>query len=111
MQIFSTATAQITKRPKDLIVREGGSVRFPCVTAGNPQPTVFWEKEGVKKLMFPNQGHGRFRVKSNGDLTISNVQKADTAKYLCSAVNTAGVGGVASASLTVLGTYRQTSIN
>lgn len=33
-------------RPRDQIVAEGRTATFPCETKGNPQPTVFWQREG-----------------------------------------------------------------
>lgn len=33
-------------RPRDQIVAQGRTVTFPCETKGNPQPAVFWQKEG-----------------------------------------------------------------
>jgi len=52
--------------------------------------------------MFPNQNNGRFEVKTNGDLIITNVKQEDQGEYVCSALSQAGVR-TASATLTVVG--------
>jgi hypothetical protein len=38
-------------RPRDQIVAQGRTVTFPCETKGNPQPAVFWQKEGSQVSM------------------------------------------------------------
>lgn len=40
------APPQFVVRPRDQIVAQGRTVTFPCETKGNPQPAVFWQKEG-----------------------------------------------------------------
>ncbi|XP_021567653.1 roundabout homolog 2, partial [Carlito syrichta] len=40
------APPQFVVRPRDQIVAQGRTVTFPCETRGNPQPAVFWQKEG-----------------------------------------------------------------
>uniref|UniRef100_A0AAV2J818 Ig-like domain-containing protein n=1 Tax=Knipowitschia caucasica TaxID=637954 RepID=A0AAV2J818_KNICA len=37
---------QFVVRPRDQIVAQGRTATFPCETKGNPQPAVFWQKEG-----------------------------------------------------------------
>lgn len=41
-----SAAPQFVIRPRDQIVAQGRIATFPCETKGNPQPAVFWQKEG-----------------------------------------------------------------
>uniref|UniRef100_A0A673XCM3 Roundabout, axon guidance receptor, homolog 2 (Drosophila) n=1 Tax=Salmo trutta TaxID=8032 RepID=A0A673XCM3_SALTR len=87
------AAPQFIIRPRDQIVAQGRTATFPCETKGNPQPAVFWQKEGSQNLLFPNQPqqpNSRFSVSSSGDLTISSVQRADAGYYICQALTVAG---------------------
>ncbi|CAN9511216.1 unnamed protein product [Ophioblennius macclurei] len=87
------AAPQFVIRPRDQIVSQGRTASFPCETKGNPQPAVFWQKEGSQNLLFPNQPqqpNSRFSVSPSGDLTISSVQRADAGYYICQALTVAG---------------------
>ncbi|XP_022047809.1 roundabout homolog 2 isoform X7 [Acanthochromis polyacanthus] len=87
------AAPQFVIRPRDQIVSQGRTATFPCETKGNPQPAVFWQKEGGQNLLFPNQPqqpNSRFSVSPSGDLTISSVQRADAGYYICQALTVAG---------------------
>ncbi|KAJ3600390.1 hypothetical protein NHX12_031375, partial [Muraenolepis orangiensis] len=87
------AAPQFVVRPRDQIVAQGRSATFPCETKGNPQPAVFWQKEGTQNLLFPNQPqqpNSRFSVSPGGDLTISGLQRSDAGYYICQALTVAG---------------------
>uniref|UniRef100_A0A3B5ACX2 Roundabout guidance receptor 2 n=1 Tax=Stegastes partitus TaxID=144197 RepID=A0A3B5ACX2_9TELE len=87
------AAPQFVIRPRDQIVSQGRTATFPCETKGNPQPAVFWQKEGSQNLYFPNQPqqpNSRCSVSPSGDLTISSVQRADAGYYICQALTVAG---------------------
>ncbi|XP_060028117.1 roundabout homolog 2 isoform X10 [Erinaceus europaeus] len=87
------APPQFVVRPRDQIVAQGGTVTFPCETKGNPQPAVFWQKEGSQNLLFPNQPqqpNSRCSVSPKGDLTITNIQHSDAGYYICQALTVAG---------------------
>ncbi|XP_076002548.1 roundabout homolog 2 [Genypterus blacodes] len=87
------AAPQFVIRPRDQIVGQGRTATFPCETKGNPQPAVFWQKEGSQNLLFPNQPqqpNSRFSVSPGGDLTISAVQRTDAGYYICQALTVAG---------------------
>ncbi|CAL8362204.1 unnamed protein product [Merluccius merluccius] len=87
------AAPQFVIRPRDQIVAQGRMATFPCETKGNPQPAVFWQKEGSQNLLFPNQPqqpNSRFSVSPGGDLTISSVQRSDAGYYICQALTVAG---------------------
>nr|XP_009666205.1 PREDICTED: roundabout homolog 2 isoform X7 [Struthio camelus australis] len=87
------APPQFVVRPRDQIVAQGRTVTFPCETKGNPQPAVFWQKEGSQNLLFPNQPlqpNSRYSVSPSGDLTISNIQRSDAGYYICQALTVAG---------------------
>uniref|UniRef100_A0A3B3UY31 Roundabout, axon guidance receptor, homolog 2 (Drosophila) n=1 Tax=Poecilia latipinna TaxID=48699 RepID=A0A3B3UY31_9TELE len=84
---------QFVIRPRDQIVSQGRTATFPCEAKGNPQPAVFWQKEGSQILLFPNQPqqpNSRFSVSPGGELTISSVQRADAGYYICQALTVAG---------------------
>ncbi|XP_030648056.1 roundabout homolog 2-like [Chanos chanos] len=84
---------QFVVRPRDQIVTQGRTATFPCETKGNPQPTVFWQREGSPDLLFPNQPSqedSRFSVSEKGDLTITSVQRSDAGYYICQALTVAG---------------------
>ncbi|XP_012502832.1 PREDICTED: roundabout homolog 2-like [Propithecus coquereli] len=87
------APPQFVVRPRDQIVAQGRTVTFPCETKGNPQPAVFWQKEGSQNLLFPNQPqqpNSRHSVSPTGDLTITNIQRSDAGYYICQALTVAG---------------------
>ncbi|XP_044107066.1 roundabout homolog 2 isoform X12 [Neovison vison] len=87
------APPQFVVRPRDQIVAQGRTVTFPCETKGNPQPAVFWQKEGSQNLLFPNQPqqpNSRSSVSPTGDLTITNIQRSDAGYYICQALTVAG---------------------
>ncbi|XP_053561998.1 roundabout homolog 1 isoform X1 [Bombina bombina] len=80
-------------RPRDQVVALGRTVTFQCEATGNPQPAIFWQKEGSQNLLFtyqPPQSSSRFSVSQTGDLTITNVQKSDVGYYICQTLNVAG---------------------
>ncbi|XP_036070761.1 roundabout homolog 2 isoform X11 [Oryzias melastigma] len=87
------APPQFVVRPRDQIVAQGRTATFPCEAKGNPQPAVFWQKEGSQNLLFPNQPqqpNSRFSVSPSGELTISSVQRSDAGYYICQALTVAG---------------------
>nr|XP_033711841.1 roundabout homolog 2 isoform X2 [Tursiops truncatus] len=87
------APPQFVVRPRDQIVAQGRTVTFPCETKGNPQPAVFWQKEGSQNLLFPNQpqqANSRCSVSPAGDLTITDTQRSDAGYYICQALTVAG---------------------
>ncbi|KAK1786496.1 hypothetical protein P4O66_018167 [Electrophorus voltai] len=87
------APPQFVIRPRDQIVAQGRTATFPCETKGNPQPAVFWQREGSQNLLFPNQPQqpsSRFSVSPGGDLTITGVQRVDSGYYICQALTVAG---------------------
>ncbi|XP_077150176.1 roundabout homolog 2 isoform X12 [Ranitomeya variabilis] len=92
VRVRPVAPPQFVVRPRDQIVAQGRTVTFPCETKGNPQPAVFWQKEGSQNLLFPNQPqpNSRYSVSPTGDLTIANIQRSDAGYYICQALTIAG---------------------
>ncbi|KAE8621828.1 hypothetical protein XENTR_v10004985 [Xenopus tropicalis] len=87
------APPQFVIRPRDQIVAQGRTVTFGCEAKGNPQPAVFWQKEGSQNLLFPNQPlqpNSRYSVSPTGDLTITSIQRSDAGYYICQALTVAG---------------------
>ncbi|CAN7940842.1 unnamed protein product, partial [Ixodes hexagonus] len=77
--------------PEDQKVGLNGVAKFDCLATGNPQPSVFWTREGNQVvLMFPGKSHGRFSVTNEGTLIISSVRKEDKGYYTCSALSVVG---------------------
>ena len=100
--VFS-AKPKFIQQPEDLIVNEGQNAKFTCTADGEPQPTVFWQREGQVTMFFPEQRHyGRFYVTKFGDLKISNVRAEDEGGYTCAALSGSGSIQV-KAQLTVIG--------
>uniref|UniRef100_A0A8B9GQY9 Roundabout guidance receptor 1 n=1 Tax=Astyanax mexicanus TaxID=7994 RepID=A0A8B9GQY9_ASTMX len=80
-------------RPRNQVVGVGRTVTFQCEATGNPQPAIFWQREGSQNLLFsyqPPQPSSRFSVSQTGDLTITDVQRSDGGLYSCQALNIAG---------------------
>uniref|UniRef100_A0A669BH85 Roundabout guidance receptor 1 n=1 Tax=Oreochromis niloticus TaxID=8128 RepID=A0A669BH85_ORENI len=80
-------------RPRNQVVAVGRTVTFQCEATGNPQPAIFWQREGSESLLFsyqPPQPFSRLSVSQMGSLTITNVQRTDGGFYSCQALNIAG---------------------
>ncbi|XP_075710599.1 roundabout homolog 2 isoform X8 [Rhinoderma darwinii] len=92
VRVRPVAPPQFVVRPRDQIAAQGRTATFPCETKGNPQPAVFWQKEGSQNLLFPNQPqpNSRYSVSPTGDLTIANIQRSDAGYYICQALTVAG---------------------
>lgn len=86
------ALPEFVKKPQDVKTGINGAVKLECSASGNPQPSVFWTKEGSQELMFPDNIYGRLHVTAEGTLEIQNVQKNDAGFYVCSAFSVAGSG-------------------
>ncbi|XP_078416540.1 roundabout homolog 1 isoform X3 [Cetorhinus maximus] len=87
------APPQFAVKPRDQMVAVGRTVTFTCEATGNPQPAIFWQREGSQNLLFsyqPPEPSSRFSVSQVGDLTITNVQRSDVGYYSCQALNVAG---------------------
>ncbi|KAM6907079.1 roundabout homolog 1-like isoform 1-T1 [Xenentodon cancila] len=80
-------------RPRNQVVSVGRTVTFQCEATGNPQPAIFWQREGSESLLFsyqPPQPFSRLSVSQMGSLTITDVQRSDAGFYSCQALNIAG---------------------
>ena len=89
---FCVALPVFLTKPQDVKTGINGVSKFECVATGNPQPSVFWTKEGSQELMFPDNVYGHLQVTSDGTLEIRSVQKDDAGYYVCSAFSVAGSG-------------------
>ncbi|XP_061105667.1 roundabout homolog 1-like [Conger conger] len=82
-----------TVRPRNQVVALWSTVTFPCEAKGNPQPAIFWQKEGTQTLLFSSERPkppNHYSVSPTGDLTIMAAQRADSGYYSCQALNIAG---------------------
>ncbi|XP_075892557.1 roundabout homolog 1 isoform X2 [Nelusetta ayraudi] len=80
-------------RPRNQVVGVGRTVTFQCEATGNPQPAIFWQREGSQNLLFssqPPQPFSRLSVSQTGDLTITDAERSDMGYYSCQALNIAG---------------------
>ncbi|KAM4589560.1 roundabout homolog 1 isoform 5-T5 [Fundulus diaphanus] len=80
-------------RPRNQVAGVGRTVTFQCEATGNPQPAIFWQREGSQNLLFsyqPPQPSSRFSVSQTGDLTITDAERSDMGYYSCQALNIAG---------------------
>uniref|UniRef100_A0A8C7TF59 Roundabout guidance receptor 1 n=1 Tax=Oncorhynchus mykiss TaxID=8022 RepID=A0A8C7TF59_ONCMY len=80
-------------RPRNQVVAVGRMVTFQCEATGNPQPAIFWQREGSNSLLFsyqPPQPFNRLSVSQTGSLTIADAQRSDAGYYSCQALNIAG---------------------
>ncbi|XP_057676375.1 roundabout homolog 1-like isoform X1 [Corythoichthys intestinalis] len=78
-------------RPRNQVSAIGRTVTFQCEATGNPQPAIFWQREGSESLLFSApQPFSRVSVSQTGSLTITDVQQTDGGLYSCQALNIAG---------------------
>ncbi|KAM9729212.1 roundabout homolog 1-like isoform 1-T1 [Menidia menidia] len=80
-------------RPRNQVVSVGRTVTFQCEATGNPQPAIFWQREGSESLLFsyqPPQPFSRLSVSQMGSLTITDSHRSDAGYYSCQALNIAG---------------------
>ncbi|ETE68709.1 Hemicentin-1, partial [Ophiophagus hannah] len=71
----------------DVIVTQGNDISLECQADGIPQPTVTWMKDGQllaneRRVEILKEGHG---------LRLKSAQVSDTGRYVCIAVNVAGL--------------------
>ncbi|XP_034405887.1 roundabout homolog 1-like [Cyclopterus lumpus] len=89
----NTVPPAFAVRPRNQVVAVGRTVTFQCEATGNPQPAIFWQREGSESLLFsyqPPQPFSRLSVSQMGSLTITDVQRSDGGFYSCQALNIAG---------------------
>ncbi|GMT06094.1 hypothetical protein PENTCL1PPCAC_28268, partial [Pristionchus entomophagus] len=91
-------------RPQDLTVDQGGRAQFECTSNGQPNPAIYWSKEGSSSVLFAGHAStdGRVTVSQTGELHLSDVRPHDEGNYICAAINSAG-SSVAAARLTITG--------
>lgn len=67
---------------------EGDSFRVTCEAKGNPQPDIFWYKDGL-----PFDADGIRYRNGKSTLKLKNLMKVDSAVYTCQASNLVGSAG------------------
>ncbi|XP_013398463.1 leucine-rich repeats and immunoglobulin-like domains protein 3 [Lingula anatina] len=88
-----------TKTPLDVSVKAGKTARLECAAHGEPQPEVFWQKDGGED--FPAARERRMMFAREDDVFfILKVSSLDQGLYSCMARNGAGTI-IANATLTV----------
>ena len=90
-------------KPKSQQVRSTGSVVFYCAARGDPNPSLYWRKNG-KRL---SESHSRYQMTNFTNLGVSLLRiesvrnGRDNATYECIAENGVGDAVNAEANLTV----------
>lgn len=73
--------------PTEIIAARGKTISLECEVQGIPQPAVTWMKDGHPLT----QGKG-FEVLDDGRiLKLKNIHVSDTGRYVCVAMNVAGM--------------------
>jgi len=92
-----TDQPEITVHPGNVTKREGDNVTLLCNVTANPPPTISWTRDGS-----PIDASGRISFLENKKLlTITNVNRIDSAEYRCVASNELGKATTNAASLDV----------
>ena len=81
------------------------SITIQCPTSGVPTPTVTWTKDGEEVT-----NDGRYTVKENGSLLISETREEDSARYTCSANSVTGRDN-ASSTVQIIGKKYNNHVN
>ncbi|XP_067391212.1 hemicentin-1 isoform X2 [Emydura macquarii macquarii] len=71
----------------EVIVTRGNNVSLECKVQGNPQPEITWMKDGHPLV----NGKGVEILNDGHLLQLKNAQMSDTGRYVCVAVNVAGL--------------------
>lgn len=77
------------KIPMDLEVPEGSMARFDCVVSGQPNPDMFWYRDGTE--IFDDRYH-KIVINEAGinSLIFDMTSRSDSGLYTCVASNAAG---------------------
>lgn len=83
------ATLSVPQPLSDVSVQEGQRVQLQCVIFGRPEPSIEWFKDGISIQNNPDYK----TTFDNGlcTLTIDETVTADSAEFLCRAINDAGI--------------------
>ncbi|KAM5295479.1 hemicentin-1 isoform 1-T1 [Glossophaga mutica] len=88
LQVYIQPTiANSGSRPTEITVTRGKGVSLECEVQGIPQPTVTWMKDGRPLT----KGRGMEILDEGRILQLKNVHVSDTGRYVCVAVNVAGM--------------------
>ncbi|XP_058156555.1 muscle M-line assembly protein unc-89-like [Dasypus novemcinctus] len=79
----------LQEMPKHSRCREGDSVIFECLIAGEPQPLVTWFKNGT--VLQQSQKFQFEEVNCSHRLYINDLNTQDSGKYICVAENNSGI--------------------
>lgn len=71
----------------DVTVTQGNDILLECKAEGTPQPAVTWMKDGQPLL----NGRGVEILNEGHLLRLKKTQVSDTGRYVCIAVNVAGL--------------------
>ncbi|KAG8440765.1 hypothetical protein GDO86_006487 [Hymenochirus boettgeri] len=81
-QLHVLAHPVITQPPETITRARAGTARFTCRAEGEPEPTIYWLKNGQPLL-----SNGRVRLQPWGSLVITQIALEDVGYYQCVAEN------------------------
>ncbi|XP_048588601.1 Down syndrome cell adhesion molecule-like protein 1 isoform X2 [Nematostella vectensis] len=84
IKVYVRGPPNITSFRSSVTGVQGDTISLPCRAKGFPPPVITWSRSGQT---IP---YDRRQSIDNGTLLIGNIQKSDSGKYTCTAVNTAG---------------------
>ncbi|XP_043342030.1 hemicentin-1 isoform X3 [Cervus canadensis] len=88
LQVYTRPTISNSgSHPTEIIVTRGKSISLECEVEGIPQPTVSWMKDGRPLT----KGRGMEIMDEGRVVQLKNVHVSDTGRYVCVAVNIAGM--------------------
>ncbi|XP_044528060.1 hemicentin-1 [Gracilinanus agilis] len=88
LQVYTRPTiSSNNNHPAEITVTRGKSITLECEVQGIPKPSVTWMKDG--RPLFPGRG---VEILNEGRLLqLKNIHVSDTGRYVCVAVNVAGM--------------------
>nr|XP_051676343.1 hemicentin-1 isoform X2 [Oryctolagus cuniculus] len=88
LQVYIRPTiAGSGSQPTELVVMRGQDISLECAVQGVPQPVVTWMKDGRPLT----KGRGLEVLDEGRTLQVKNTHVSDTGRYVCVAVNVAGM--------------------
>ncbi|XP_049724489.1 hemicentin-1 isoform X1 [Elephas maximus indicus] len=88
LQVYVRPTiSKSGSQPTEVIVTRGKSISLECEVQGIPQPAVTWMKDGRPLA----KGKGVEILNEGRILKLKNIHVSDTGRYVCVAVNVAGM--------------------
>lgn len=91
LTVASSVSPTIERAPIDVDAPLGSRVQFDCRVAGDPTPTIKWQKDSIPVPLTTSHKH---EITLDGSLVIQDVTRSDSGTYECVAENFAGTAQV-----------------